>query len=182
MGFAGSFGSAADALEPFFASAMEPLKNFGQRIGDAIKNSMSGNERDLIDIGVTIGNLVRDGIMAVIENLGYQMGAGLWRSIEKLGSMITPESLQTPYDDTMAAKSTKAANELLKMSIEDLARSMEEAAMELSNPENNPNRVIINGNAYQPIRGGMQGADLWKDGQAYRLLERIANNTQPSPL
>jgi hypothetical protein len=181
MGFAGSFGTAADALEPFFASAMEPLKNFGQRIGDAIKNAMSGNESDLVNIGFTIGGLIKSGITTGMKISGKEITASIFGKIQDLDNWIVKNigiGFEQNYGDVIESQISKEN----KAALSQVISQGRETLSNLTNPANNPNRVIMNGNAYQPIPGGMQGADLWKDGQAYRLLERIANNTQPSPL
>jgi hypothetical protein len=56
-------------------------------------------------------------------------------------------------------------------------------ASNLTNPDNNPNRIARDGMSLRPTNAPLgQGADLRLDGKHYQLLERIARNTESSPL
>jgi hypothetical protein len=183
MGFASAFSGSADSLQPFFESLMEPMKNIGQRVGDAIKAALSGNPESMIQVGVMIGQLISDGMGIALKNTGWQIGASVWRGIERAGRFVTPEALQSDYEDTMAHKSTQAADELLRQDMTNLADSIRLTFRQLADEQRNPNRMTHDGKVYTPTSANFdQGANLMLNGRFYKLLEKIADNTQPAPL
>jgi tape measure domain-containing protein len=169
-----------DSINKILPKMIEPMQNFGQRMGDAIRAGISGNIEDLVFIGQAIGKIIGEGMDLALKATSRGLGEKLLDNLVIPAAMIDPKLGE--FVAGRANEQRDAASSLLKMELQDMVDNMRETLFSITNPGNNPNRVIMNGNAYQPIPGGMQGADLWKDGQAYRLLERIANNTQPSPL
>jgi len=192
MGFSGAFQDAGGMIEPFMESIMEPLRNIGQRIGDSIRAAFQGNAGDLVKIGETAGGVIAKGIWVGIKNAFISGGAGLiakGRELEssflqsigiggvagKLDSIRSKIGVGT--DDL-----TGAASGVLKRDIEDTIRNAQIAFAQLSDPGSNPNRVRLPGGYYEPMEGGPMDGDLWINNQAHRLLERIADNTQPSTM
>lgn len=182
--FSEGFNGLPAALESVFPAMSAKATEIGKIVGGSISQAIAGDSTNLIAIGMLIGNLIGSGFKIATDKFFNELGKGLSTRINALlSTMPIMHLLGKDALGAITGISQQAINAgpqaSTRHSLDMMKNQFEQGIQNLR--AGTTTMTAAGGDLFRPARPGESSVFYFNGEKVVPLLEKIVNNTQPTP-